>query len=125
MPAKQTRESIEAELGESEKDRVVRKLRNAAQEVQEFEKHLQELEGEAGLPTFYRSKPLVERMAALGMNQGAVDHARMWLNALSKVASGRSDQLPDHLKQELAAEANAELTGVELLADIVRDHRKA
>jgi hypothetical protein len=123
MPAKQTRESIEAELGESEKERVVRKLRDAAQEVQEFEKHLQE--GEAGLPTFYRSKPLVERMAALGMNQGAVDHARMWLNALSKVASGRSDQLPDHLKQELAAEANAELTGAELLADIVRDHRKA
>jgi hypothetical protein len=68
MPAKQTRESIEAELGESEKERVVRKLRDAAQEVQEFEKHLQELEGEAGLPTFYRSKPLVERMAALGMS---------------------------------------------------------
>jgi hypothetical protein len=46
----------------------VRNLQNAAQEAQELEKRLQEFEAEAGLPTFYRSKTLVERMAALGMS---------------------------------------------------------
>ena len=125
MPTKQTKESIEAELNATERDRVVRKLQDVAQEAVEWEKRLQEMEDETGLPSFYRSKPLVERMAALGMSQGAIEHARTWLNALSKVASGRSDELPDHLKQELADEADAELTGAELLADIVQTHRKA
>jgi hypothetical protein len=123
MPAKQTRESIEAELNASEKYRVARKLQNAAREAQELEKRLQEFEAETGLPTFYRSKPIVERMAALGMSQAAIDHAQTWLDALSKVVSGHSDELPDHMKSELAADA--ELAGAELLADIVRDHRKA
>jgi hypothetical protein len=45
------------------------------------------------------------------------------LDALSKVVSGRVDELPDHLKSELAAEADAELAGAELLADIVRSQR--
>jgi hypothetical protein len=124
MPAKQTRESIEAELDASEKDRVVRNLQNAAQEAEEFERRLLELKANAGLPTFYRSKPIVERMAALGMSQAAINHAQTWLDALSKVASGRSDELPDHVKSELVADADAELTGAELLADIVQNHRK-
>jgi hypothetical protein len=124
MPTKQTKESIEAELNASERDRVVRRLQDVAQEAVEWEKRLREMEDEAGLPSFCRSKPIVERMAALGMSQGAIEHARTWLNALSKVASGRSAELPDHLKQELADEADAELTGAELLADIVQNHRK-
>jgi hypothetical protein len=107
MPAKQTREAIERELKASEKDRVVRKLCGLAQEAREMERHFQELEAKAGLPSFYRSKPLVERMAAVGMSQGAIDHVRTWLDALSKIASGRSDELPAHVKAELAADADA------------------
>jgi hypothetical protein len=112
-------------LNASAKDRVARKLHDAAQDAQEFEMRLQELEAEAGSPAFYQSKPVVERMAALGMSQDLIDHARTWLDALSKVVSGRSDELPEHVKAELAADADAELTGAELLADIVRVHRKA
>ena len=41
MPAKQTKESIEAELNESEKDRAVRKLRDVAQGALEMEKRLE------------------------------------------------------------------------------------
>ena len=125
MPAKQTRESIEAELNASERDRVIRKLQDTAQEAMEWENRLQEMEDEAGLPTFYRSKPIVERIAALGMSQEAIDRVQMWLDTFSKILSGRTDELPDHLKQELAPEADAELTGAELLADIVQNHRKA
>jgi lipopolysaccharide biosynthesis regulator YciM len=125
MPAKQTKESIEAELNESEKDRAVRKLRDVAQGALEMEKHLEEREAELGLPTFYRSRPLVERMAAIGMSQDAIDHAQTWVDALSKIVSGRGDELPDHLKKELAEDADAELVGAELLAGIVRKHPKA
>jgi len=125
VPAKQTRESIEAELNASERGRVIRKLQDTAQEAMEWENRLQEMEDEAGLPTFYRSKPIVERIAALGMSQEAIDRVQMWLDTFSKILSGRTDELPDHLKQELAPEADAELTGAELLADIVQNHRKA
>jgi hypothetical protein len=111
MPAKQTRESIEAELNASEKDRVVQKLQGRAQEALELEKRLQEMETETGLPAFYRSKPLVERMAALGMSQDAIDHVQIWLDALSKIVSGRGDELPNHLKKELAEDADTELVG--------------
>ncbi len=125
MPVKQTRESIEIELNEGEKERVVRKLRGLAQEALELEKRLQEMEDEAGLPTFYRSKPLVERMAAVGYDQDAIDQVQTWLDALPKIVSGLGDELPDDLKRELAEEADAELTGAELLAAIVQKHRKA
>ena len=56
MPAKQTRESIEAELG---------------------------------LPTFYRSKPIVERMAALGYDQAAIDHVKTWLDVQNSIWTDR------------------------------------
>ena len=125
MPAKQTKESIEAELNASERDRAVQRMREVIRDHEEFERDLQEREAEAGLPTFYRSKPIVERMAAVGMSQAAIDHVSTWLDAINKIGSGRSDELPDHVKGELAADADAELSGAELLAGIVQNHRKA
>ena len=103
----------------------MQKLRQILLDHEEFEKDLRQLEDEAGLPVFYRSKPIPERMAAVGMSQGAIDHVQKWLDAISKVGSGRGDELPDDVKRELAEEADAELSGAELLADIVQSHRKA
>jgi hypothetical protein len=40
---------------------------------------------------------------------------------MSKIVSGRQDELPDPVKNELPADADAELTGAELLADIVQN----
>jgi hypothetical protein len=125
MPTKQTREEIEAELNASETGRVVHKLRALLVDHDEFEKGLQDLEAQHGLPEFYRSKTIVERMAAVGYDQAAIDHVKTWLDALNKIVSGRQDELPDHVKNELAADTDAELSGVELLADIVQSHRKA
>ena len=63
------------------------------------------MEAELGLPTFYRSKPIVERMAALGYDQAAIDHVKTWLDVLTKIVSGCQDELPDQVKNELAADA--------------------
>jgi hypothetical protein len=121
MPAKQTRESIEAELNDGERERVVRKLHGVAQKALEWEKRLQEREAELGLPTFYRSKPIVERSATTKPRSITSKRGSMPSN---KIVSGRQDELPDHVKNELAADADAELSGAELLAGIVQNHRK-
>jgi flagellar biosynthesis chaperone FliJ len=125
MPAKQTRDSIEAELNASERERAARQLGEVIRHCDEFETTLRQLEDEQGLPSFYRSKPLVERMAAVGMSQGAIDHVQTYLDAIETVKSGRQDELPEHVKRELAADADAELLGAELLAGVVQSQRKA
>lgn len=124
MPAKETRESIEAELNADERERLVQKLRELMQNCAEFEKDLQAHETEAGLPTD-QSKPIVARMAAVGMSQDAIDRVKTWMDAIVKINSGRVDELPDRMKSELAAQADAELCGAELLEGIVQNHRKA
>jgi hypothetical protein len=90
---------------------------NESEEAMPAKQTSESIEAEAGLP-------IVERMAALGMSQAAIDHAQIWLDALSKVVSGRADELPDHLKREIACEADAELVGAELPADIVQNYGK-
>jgi flagellar biosynthesis chaperone FliJ len=123
MPAKQTRESIEAELNAGESERAQQLLSKVIQDFHELEKDLRQLEDEAGLPAFYRSKPLTERMAAVGMSQAVIDRIKKYVDALEAVESGRQDELPDHLKSELAARADAEQPGE--LAGIVKSHRQA
>lgn len=124
MPAKETKESIEAELNASEREHVIRKLTNAAREAIELEKELQEVEARLGFPAFYRSKPLVERMAAIGMRQIGIGRVGKYLDAFAKIASGRGDELTDDVKRELAASADAELLGGDLLNRIIDNHRQ-
>jgi hypothetical protein len=52
-----------------------------------MEKHLEQREAEVGLPTFYRSKPLVERMAAVGFDQATIDQVQTWLDAIPKIVT--------------------------------------
>jgi hypothetical protein len=84
-----------------------------------MEKHLEQREAEVGLPTFYRSKALVERMAAVGFDPAAIDQVQTWLVAIPKIVTGRQDELPEHVKRELAADADAELSGAEQLTAIM------
>jgi hypothetical protein len=109
MPAKETRESIEAELNGGERERLLQKLRELVQNWAEFERVLQEREAKAGLPTYDQSKPIVERMAAVGMSQDAIDHFKTWMDSIVKIN----------------AQADAELSGAELLEGIAQNHRKA
>jgi hypothetical protein len=120
MPTKQTREAIEAELDASELERLERLTQELIQDHEEFERNLRLREEILGLPAFYSSKPTAERMAAVGMSQAAIDQRQIWVDAIRIILSGRSYQLPDHVKNKLAAEADAQFVGAKLLADIVQ-----
>jgi len=126
MPVKQTRESIEAELNASKRERIALQLQELVREAHLVENDLRSLEDEHGIPEFARSRPLPERMAAVGMSRAVIDRVQiMMLDALDMVRQGRSDDLPDDVKSELAAQADAELSGAEQLAAIVGSNRKA
>jgi hypothetical protein len=125
MPTKETKESIEAELNASERDRVLAELREAIASVDEFERELQALEARHGLPASQQSKSLAERMAALALPQASIDTVQKYVEAFALVHSGRIDEVARDIKQELAKRADGELTGAELLANIVSDVRKA
>jgi hypothetical protein len=126
MPAKQTRETIEAELNASEIERIKIQFLEKLVEIEEMEEGLQEVEAARGLSESNRLKPLPERMAALGMSREAIDRVRKYLDAFETLnARGGIDKLRADVKRELAARADAELTGAELLANIVQTHRSS
>jgi hypothetical protein len=124
MPVKQTRESIEAELNASKRERMALQLQELIREAHLVEKDLRALEDEHGIPEFARSRPLPERMAAIGMRQATIERISTFLDALEKVRQGRISEVPDHVKSELAGQADAELSGAEQLAAIIDQRRK-
>jgi hypothetical protein len=124
MPQKETRESIEAELNASEIERIALQLQEVVREAELVEKDLRALEDEHGIPEFARSRPLPERMAAIGMRQATIKRISTFLDALEKVRQGRISEVPDHVKGDLAGQADAELSGAEQLAAIVDQQRK-
>jgi len=124
MPAKQTKKAIEAELNASERERIALQLQDVLNEFDEVEKQLRTLEDEHGIPEFARSRPLPERMAAIGMRQATIERISTFLGALEKVRQGRISEVPDHVKSELADQADAELSGAEQLAAIVDQQRR-
>jgi hypothetical protein len=123
-PTRETRETIKAELQMGERERIVVELRSVIHEIEEFEAQFQALEREAGLPGFYRSKPITERMAHLGMSQEAIDDVGQLLDAMEKVMLGRGDEMSDITKRMLAERAEAEWSAVDQLATIVENHQK-
>ena len=106
MPQKETRESIEAELNASKRERIALQLQEVVREAHLVENDLRALEDEHVVPEFARSRPLPERMAAVGMSRAVIDRVQMMLDALDMVRQGRSDDLPDDVKSELAAQAD-------------------
>ena len=88
------------------------------------ENDLRAIEDEHDIPEFARSRPLPERMAAVGMSRAVIDRVSKFMEALDMVRQGRSDDLPDDVQSELAGLADAELSGAEQLAAIVDQQRK-
>ena len=123
-PTRETRATIKAELQMCERERIVVELRSVIQDIEEFEAQFQALEKEAGLPGFYRSKPITERMAHLGMSQEAIDVVGQLLDAMEKVMLGRGDEMSNSTKRMLAERAEAELAAVDQLAAIVENQQK-
>jgi len=80
MPQKETRESIEAELNASKRERIALQLQELVREAHLVENDLRSLEDEHGIPEFARSRPLPERMAAVGMSRAMIDRVQMMLD---------------------------------------------
>jgi hypothetical protein len=79
VPAKQTKEAIEAELNASEHESIALQLQEVAKDIDIVEKELRALEDARGIPEFNRSKPLPERMAARGMRQATIERIQhLW-----------------------------------------------
>src|ERR1700686_540054 len=93
MPEKQTREGIEAELNASESERISLQLQEVVREAELVEKDLRALEDEHGIPEFARSRPLPDRMAAVGMSRAGVERLSTFLDALLVVALAHMDLL--------------------------------
>ena len=85
MPQKETRESIEAELNASKRERIALQLQELVREAHLVENDLRSLEDEHGIPEFARSRPLPERMAAVGMSRAVIDRVQVMLDALDRV----------------------------------------
>jgi hypothetical protein len=119
-PTPQTKETIESELRAGEREKVLERARSVIRELDECEARLEALEKEAGLPSFYRSKTLTNRMAQLGMSHEAIDEVAGLLDAIEKLALGRCDELSEAAKKMLAREAQAELSAADQLATIIK-----
>ena len=102
MPEKQTRDSIEAELSATETERLHDQVKELLCDFEELEAGLRQMEEERGLPSFYRSRPLVDRMAHLGMSPEAIERVGELLDAMTKTLQGRMDEMPDHVRRQLA-----------------------
>ena len=90
----QSRESsIEAELTASEIERLRARLLEALRDIKEFEKRLQDEEKKLGI-TPVPSKPVVERMAAVGMPQKAIDMMSDMLDTLTEIALSYIGETP-------------------------------
>jgi hypothetical protein len=123
MPEKQTRESIEAELSATETERLHDRVKELLRDIDELEAGLR-MEEERGLPSFYRSKPLVDRMANLGMGPEAIERVGDLLDAMTKTLQGKMDEIPDHVRRQLANGAEAEISALDQLQDILDARRR-
>jgi hypothetical protein len=118
VPKKQTRETIEAELNATDTERLLELANEVLREIDEVEAGLWQMEKERGLPDSCHAKPLLERMANLGMRQEAIDRVGEMLDAMTKT-QGKIDELPDRVRRELAKAADAEISALDQLQDIL------
>jgi hypothetical protein len=76
-----------SELNTSDIEGLRARLRETLHDIAEFEARLQDEERKCGI-TPAPSKPVVERMAAVGMPQEAIDHQVGLLDTLTQIARG-------------------------------------
>jgi hypothetical protein len=73
MSTKQTSEATEAELIAGDSEIVAQESQSILNNLDEMEKQVRTVEDAQGIPELARSKPLPERMAAVGMEQPLID----------------------------------------------------
>ena len=124
MPKKETRESIETELAATEVEQAIARCREVVRDVQDLERRLQEQEREWGI-TPLPAKPLIERMAAVGMSKDVIQHVSDMLEAITRIVSGKMNEIPEGARISLAAMAEAEISALDQLQAILDARRRA
>jgi len=122
MPKKQTPESIEAELNASDMERLLAELTEAIREVEEFEAALEERERAAGIEP-ERDKSLVDRLAALGVPKEAIDETIELMGAFELIMKDRPEELSERIRRKLAETADARISALDQLQDILDGRR--
>ena len=123
MPKKQTPESIEAELNASDMERLLAELTEAIREVEEFEAALEERERAAGIEP-ERDKSLVDRLAALGVPKESIDETIELMGAFELMMKDRPEELPGRIRRKLAETADARISALDQLQDIIDARRR-
>jgi len=90
--------------------------------VEEFEADLQERERRTGIKT-ERDKPLVDRLAALGMPKEAIEETAELLGAFELIMKDRPEGLSQRVRRKLAETAEAEISALDQLQDIIDARR--
>ena len=122
MPKKETRESIETELAAAEVERAIARCREVVRDVQDLERRLQEQEREWGIAPL-PGKPLIERMAAVGMSKDVIQRVSDMLEAIARIVSGKVNEIPEVARISLAGMANAEISALDQLQAILDARR--
>ena len=112
------RERIEAELRMTEEEKTIANLQRTIEDIQEFDSMLCRLEALAGFPLFYRSKPIPERLKALGFPNDTIEEVNVCFAALDAIRQGRG--VPERAKALLAEREAAEQSALDQLAAIVK-----
>ena len=117
------REEIEAELHTGEHKRAIAGLKQLTADVEEFERNLRWLEAELVMPEFFRSKPLAQRLAYVGISKEAIAQVNMLFETIE--TCNRLDEWPEAMKQFLAKIADVEYSTSAQLAELLESRRKA
>jgi hypothetical protein len=118
MPKKETPESIEAELNASQTERLLADLKEVVRAVEDFEADLQERERAKGIKT-ERGKPLVDRLAAVGVPKETIDETAELPGAFELLMTGTPEELPERVRPKLAETAEAGISPLDQLQDIL------
>ena len=115
MPARETKQDIEAELNASESDRVRAKLRELIADWNEFETRLRHEERTVWQPHWSHHDPYTDRFLRIGMNPQLAAEIGRRLAHLGDIVTNR--QLPPYIQ--------AEMDEINVAGDAALDHLKA
>ena len=112
------REKIESKLRMTEEEKTIVNIQRTIEDIQEFDAMLCRLEALAGLPLFYRSKPIPKRLEALGFPSETIEEVNLCFDALDAIRKGRG--VPERAKALIAGREAAEQSALDQLAAIVK-----
>jgi hypothetical protein len=111
-------------LAATEVERAIARCREVVRDVQYLERRLQEQGREWGI-TPLPGRSLVERMAAVGMSKDAIQHVSDMLKAITRIVSGKLNEIPKGARVFLADMADAEISALDQMQDILDARRRA